>query len=200
MLSAGISLGRSISPSVRHLLLALDCAGEIATTERERHETSPSTISASGKEHHMYRNILIATDGSALAEKGVSHGLSLAKSVGAKVTALIVEAPFNVFDVPESRVRQMSEAFAQHAEHTKQHAASVLNHVADAAKTAGVPCETVQLEHDQPYRAIITTANDKSCDLIVMTSHGRSGISAVLLGSVTNKVLTHTKIPVLVCH
>ena len=148
----------------------------------------------------MYRNILIATDGSALAEKGVSHGLSLAKSVGAKVTALIVEAPFNVFDVPESRVRQMSEAFAQHAEHTKQHAASVLNHVADAAKTAGVPCETVQLEHDQPYRAIITTADDKGCDLIVMTSHGRSGISAVLLGSVTNKVLTHTKIPVLVCH
>jgi nucleotide-binding universal stress UspA family protein len=62
----------------------------------------------------MYRHILIATDGSVLAEKGVSHGLSLAKSVGAKVTALIVEAPFNVFDVRESRVRQMSEAFAQH--------------------------------------------------------------------------------------
>jgi nucleotide-binding universal stress UspA family protein len=59
----------------------------------------------------MYRRILIATDGSALAEKAVSHGLSLAKSVGAKVIALIVEAPFNVYDVPESRVRKMSEAF-----------------------------------------------------------------------------------------
>ena len=148
----------------------------------------------------MYKNILIATDGSALAEKAVSHGLMLAKSVGAKVTALIVEAPFNVYDVPEARIRQMSEAFAQHAEHTKQHAAKVLNRVANEAKTAGVPCDTVQLEHGLPYQAIITTAKDKGCDIIVMASHGRSGITAVLLGSVTNKVLTHTDIPVLVCH
>ena len=148
----------------------------------------------------MYRHILIATDGSSLAEKAISHGLSLAKSVGAKVTALIVEAPFNVYDVPESRIRQMSEAFAQHAEHTKQHAAAVLNRVAAAAKAAGIACETVQVEHDHPYQAIIATAEAKGCDLIVMASHGRSGISAVLLGSVTNKVLTHTTIPVLVCH
>ena len=68
------------------------------------------------------------------------------------------------------------------------------------AKTAGVPCDTVQLEHGLPYQAIITTAKDKGCDIIVMASHGRSGITAVLLGSVTNKVLTHTDIPVLVCH
>ena len=148
----------------------------------------------------MYRNILIATDGSVLAEKAVSHGLQLAKSVGAKATALIVEAPFNVYGVPESRVPHMSEAFAQHAEQIKQHATKVLSRVADAAKAAGVSCETVQVEHDHPYEAIIATANDKGCDLIVMASHGRSGISAVLLGSVTNKVLTHTKIPVLVCH
>ena len=148
----------------------------------------------------MYRNILIATDGSDLAEKAVSHGLSLAKAVGAKVTALIVEAPFNVFSVPESQIRQMSAAFAEHAEHVKQHAAKVLNRIADVANAAGVPCDTVQLEDDQPYRAIIKTAEDKGCDVIVMASHGRSGISAVLLGSVTNKVLTHTHIPVLVCH
>lgn len=148
----------------------------------------------------MYRNILIATDGSVLAEKAVTHGLSLAKSVGAKVTTLIVESPFNVYDVPESKVRQMPEAFAQHAEHIKQHAAKVLSHVANAAKAAGVACDTVQLEHDHPYEAIIAAANDRGCDLIVMASHGRSGITALLLGSVTNKVLTHTTIPVLVCH
>jgi nucleotide-binding universal stress UspA family protein len=148
----------------------------------------------------MYRNILIATDGSKLAEKAVSHGVSLAKLAGAKVTALIVEAPFNVFNVPESQIRQMPEAFAKHAEHVKQHATKVLSHVADVAKAAGVTCESIQLEHDQPYEAIIKTAEDNGCDLIVMASHGRSGISAVLLGSVTNKVLTHTKIPVLVCH
>lgn len=148
----------------------------------------------------MYRNVLIATDGSKLAEKAVSHGLSLAKSVDAKVTALIVEAPFNVFSLPESQIRQMPEVLAQHSKHAKQHATKALIYVADAAKSAGVPCETVQLEHEQPYEAIIKTAEDKGCDLIVMASHGRSGISAVLLGSVTNKVLTHTKIPVLVCH
>ena len=148
----------------------------------------------------MYKNILIATDGSALAGKAVAHGLGLAKAVGAKVTALIVEAPFNVYDVPESRVRQMSEAFAQHAEFVKRHAGQVLGDVAEAAKKAGVACDTVQLEHDHPYQAIIKTASDKGCDAIVMASHGRSGISAVLLGSVTNKVLTHTAIPVVVVH
>ncbi len=148
----------------------------------------------------MYRNILIPTDGSALAAKAVEHGLSLAKFVGAKVTALIVEAPFNVYDVPASKTRQMSEAFAQHVEHTKQHATKVLNNIANAAKAAGVAIEMVQLEHEYPYEAIISTAEDKDCDIIVMASHGRSGISAVLLGSVTNKVLTHSKIPVLVCH
>ncbi len=148
----------------------------------------------------MYRNILIATDGSVLAGKAVAHGLGLAKSVGAKVTAVIVEAPFNVFDVPESRSRQMSEAFAQHGEAMKRHAGKVLGDVAEAARKAGVPCDTVQVEHEHPYEAIIQAANDKGCDAIIMASHGRSGISAVLLGSVTNKVLTHTAIPVVVVH
>ena len=148
----------------------------------------------------MYRNILIATDGSALANKAVAHGLGLAKSVGAKVTVMIVETPFNVMTVPESRSHQMTEAFAQHAEAMKRHAGKVLGAVAEAAKQAGVPCDTVQIEHDHPYEAIIQTANDKDCDAIVMASHGRSGISAVLLGSVTNKVLTHTDIPVVVVH
>ena len=95
----------------------------------------------------MFTNILIATDGSELAGRAVSHGVSLAKLAGSKVTALIVEPSFNVFGVPESQVRQMPEAFAKHTEHIKQHATKVLNHVAGVAKTAGVSCETVQLEH-----------------------------------------------------
>ncbi len=148
----------------------------------------------------MYRNILIATDGSALAERAVAHGVTLAKTVGAKITAIVVEAPFNVYDVPESKLPQMSDAFAQHAEHTKQHAAKILSSVAHAAKAASVPCDSVQIEHDHPFQAIIDTANEKGCDLIVMGSHGRSGISAILLGSVTNKVLAHTTIPILVYH
>jgi nucleotide-binding universal stress UspA family protein len=148
----------------------------------------------------MYHQILIPTDGSVLATKAVTHGIELAKAVGAKVTVMTVEQPFNVFDVPASRTNRMPEAFAQHAKQIKEHAFKVLNQAAEVAKQAGVPCDTIQVEQDQPYEAIIKTAKDKNCDAIVMASHGRSGISAVLLGSVTNKVLTHTDIPVLVCH
>jgi nucleotide-binding universal stress UspA family protein len=148
----------------------------------------------------MYQHILIPTDGSALAGHAVTHGLALAKIVGAKASVIVVEAPFNVYEVPESKIREMPQAFAQHAEQIKKHATAVLTHAAEAAKAAGVACDTLQVEHEHPYEAIIKTANDRQCDLIVMASHGRSGISALLLGSVTSKVLTHTKTPVLVCH
>ena len=126
----------------------------------------------------MYQHILIPTDGSELAERGVTHGLTLAKSVGAKVSIIYVVEPLPA----------VTGDFA-----------SVLDQVANAAKEAGVPCETIQVENGQPHQAIIATAQDKGCDLIVMSSHGRSGLSALLLGSVTNKVLTHAKTPVLVC-
>ena len=148
----------------------------------------------------MYKHILIATDGSELAGHAVTRGMELAKAVGADVSVIVVECPFNVFSVPESRARQLTEEFAKHAEQVKKHATAVLTHAADRAKAAGVTCRTMQVEHEQPYQAIIAAAKDEGCDLIVMASHGRSGISAVLLGSVTNKVLTHTKTPVLVCH
>jgi nucleotide-binding universal stress UspA family protein len=148
----------------------------------------------------MYRHILIPTDGSELAEHGVTNGLSLAKSVGAKVTVIVIEEPFNWLSVSETQAQRASEEFAKHTEQIKRHAGSVLDRVANAAKQAGVPCDTVQVENVQPYQAIITTARDRGCDLIVMASHGRSGLSALVLGSVTNKVLTHTKTPVLVCH
>jgi nucleotide-binding universal stress UspA family protein len=148
----------------------------------------------------MYRHILIPTDGSRLAHKAVVHGLSLAKTVGAKVTVLTVEASFNASDVPASRVNLMSAAFEEYAKHARKHAASILDSAADDAKAAGVQCETVQLIQDHPYKAIVVAAKDKGCNLIVMASHGRSGIAAIVLGSVTAKVLTHTSIPVLVYH
>jgi nucleotide-binding universal stress UspA family protein len=148
----------------------------------------------------MYRHILIPTDGSKLAHQAVVHGLSLAKAIGAKVTALTVEASFNVYDVPPSRANLMSDAFEEYAKHAREHATSVLNGIADDAKAAGVQCETMQVIQDHPYKAIIATAKERDCDLIVMGSHGRSGIAAIVLGSVTSKVLAHTTIPVLVCH
>ena len=148
----------------------------------------------------MYKHILIPTDGSELAGHAVTHGLSLAKSVGAKVSVIVVEAPFDFAGISESNARGLPEAMAKYSEQIKRHATSVLNGAAEAAKQAGLSCDTIQVEHEFPFRAIINTAKDKSCDLIVMASHGRGGLSAVVLGSVTNKVLTHTNIPVLVCH
>jgi nucleotide-binding universal stress UspA family protein len=133
-----------------------------------------------------------------LAEHGVTNGLALAKSLGAKVSVIIVEEPFD--ELRSIELPEQTEQSAKYAEQIKNHATSVLNRAAKAAKQAAVSCDTIQVENEQPYRAIIAAAKDRGCDLIVMSSHGRSGLSAVLLGSVTNKVLTHTKSPVLVCH
>jgi len=148
----------------------------------------------------MYRHILIPTDGSELADHAVTNGLELAKSLGAKVSVIVVEQPFDWLSVSETTTRQITEESAKHAEQIKKHATMVLSRAANAAKQAGVSCDTIQVENEQPYQAIIAAAKNKGCDLIVMASHGRSGLSGVLLGSVTNKVLTHTKTPVLVCH
>jgi nucleotide-binding universal stress UspA family protein len=140
----------------------------------------------------MYRHILIPTDGSELAEHGVAHGLALAKSLQAKVSVIFVE-PFS------EMAGRFLEAVARYAELRKEQATSTLDRAANAAKEAGVFCETIQGENGQPHQAIITAAEDKGCDLIVMSSHGRSGLSMLLIGSVTNKVLTQAKTPVLVC-
>jgi len=142
----------------------------------------------------MYRHILIPTDGSELAEHGVAHGLALAKSLGAKVSVIFVLEPFS-----EMTGRRFLEAVARYAELRKEQATSTLDRAANAAKEAGVSCETIQVENEQPHQAIIAAAEDKGCDLIVMSSHGRSGLSMLLIGSVTNKVLTQAKTPVLIC-
>ena len=126
----------------------------------------------------MYRHILIPTDGSELAEHGVAHGLALAKSVGAKVYVIYVVEP----------LLAVTGDFA-----------SVLDHAEIAAKEAGVACETIQVENVPPHQAIIEAAEDKGCNLIVMSWHGRSGLSTLLIGSVTSKVLAYAKTPVLVC-
>jgi nucleotide-binding universal stress UspA family protein len=146
----------------------------------------------------MYQHILIPTDGSELATHAVTNGLSLAKSLGAKVTAIVVEEPFGWLGVSEANAPRALDELDKYTEQVKKHAASVLDRVANAAKQVGVPCDTVQVENAQPYQAIIATAGDRGCDLIVMASHGRGGLSAMVLGSVTNKVLAHTKTPVLV--
>jgi len=141
----------------------------------------------------MYRHILIPTDGSELSEHGVAQGLALAKSLGAKVSAIFVVEPFSEV------TGRFLEAVATYVELRKEQATSALDRAANAANAAGVSCETIQLENAQPHQAIIAAAEDKGCDLIVMSSHGRSGLSMLLIGSVTNKVLAHAKTPVLIC-
>ena len=141
----------------------------------------------------MYRHILIPTDGSELAEHGVAHGLALAKSLAAKVSVIFVVEPFSEL------TGRFLEAVATYAQLRREQAASALNRVANAAKEAGVSCETIQVENEQPHQGIIAAAEEKGCDLVVMSSHGRSGLSKLLVGSVANKVLAHAKTPVLVC-
>src|SRR5690349_3184054 len=141
----------------------------------------------------MYRNILIATDGSELASGAARQAIALAKSLAAKVTVLKVSEPFHWYD-PDLPV-DLQPGYVQ-AE--RRDATAILARLADAAASAGVPCETVHIEQGPPYRSIIETAQANNCDLIVMGSHGRSGIAAVVLGRHTVKVLTHSKIPVLV--
>jgi nucleotide-binding universal stress UspA family protein len=143
----------------------------------------------------MYANILIATDGSELAGKAVQDGIALAKRIGAKATVLTVSPPFHIFTTD---TQMIEDTPAQYKVRMQKHTEIILAAAARAAHAAGVACETVHVEHEHPYRAIIDTAGSKGCDLIVMASHGRHGISAIILGSETVKVLTHSKIPVLV--
>ncbi len=143
----------------------------------------------------MHRHLLIPTDGSALSQAAVEYGIALAKSVGAKVTVLTVSLPFHIFAAEPAMLTDRPEQYAKRVDAL---ATKYLDAAKAVASASGVSCEAVHLEHDHPYLAIIATAEKRSCDLIVMASHGRSGISAVVLGSETNKVLTHSHIPVLV--
>jgi nucleotide-binding universal stress UspA family protein len=143
----------------------------------------------------MYANILIPTDGSELAGKAVRHGVALAKRIGAKVTVLTVLPPFHTLTAD---TRMIEDTPAEYKTRMNQHADKTLGEASRIAQAEGIVCDTVRVENEHPFHAIIDTAASKGCDLIVMASHGRHGISAIVLGSETVKVLTHCKIPVLV--
>lgn len=144
----------------------------------------------------MYKNILIATDGSELSEKAERHGVSLAKAVGAKVTGVTVTVPFDGYMTSEVALAIDSSIFEQR---TAEMAKSRLDPIEALAKQEGVACVTMRVEADPIYAGIIETAEKQRCDLIVMASHGRRGLAGLILGSETTQVLTHSKIPVLVC-
>jgi len=143
----------------------------------------------------MFKNIFLPTDGSDLSRKAVLYGVQLAKLTGGKVTVFTVRAPYVVSSMDFGSAIGTQEQFD---EETKASANRALEQARMAGEAAGISVEAVQEIHDQPFRAIVDSATANHCDLIVMASHGRRGVSALLLGSETNKVLTHTKIPVLV--
>ena len=143
----------------------------------------------------MHTHILIPTDGSELSDEAIQYGTALAKTVNAKVTGITVSTPFHFLSVEPDMVTDTLESYRKRMTTV---AAQRLAKVKEAADATGVSCEVMHVEHEHPYKAIIDVANNKACDLIVMASHGRRGISAIVLGSETLKVLTHSTIPVLV--
>jgi nucleotide-binding universal stress UspA family protein len=144
----------------------------------------------------MFKHMLIATDGSELAQKAVDQGLALAKALGAKVTAVTVTEPWPVVLAGDVAVTYPIEEYEQAA---AESAGKVLATVTAAAAKAAVPCTPLHVKDRFPAEGIIEAAKSKGCDLIVMSSHGRRGISKLLLGSQATEVLTHSTIPVLIC-
>jgi nucleotide-binding universal stress UspA family protein len=143
----------------------------------------------------MYKHILIPTDGSELAKKAIPYGVALAKAVGAKVTGITVTVPFHVLAIDPDMLTDTSDSYIKRITAVAERC---LGQVRNAAAAAGVSYKGIYAGHEHPYQAIIEAANKNGCDLIVMASHGRHGASALVLGSETVKVLTHSDIPVLV--
>lgn len=143
----------------------------------------------------MYKNILIPTDGSELSAKAIRYGVALAKTLGASVTAITVTQPFHSLSVDPLMLTDTHEEYDDRA---RKLAEQVLGEFRAVASEAGIHRDALHVEHATAYEAILKAAQAQDCDLIVMASHGRGGMAALVLGSETLKVLTHSTIPVLV--
>jgi len=143
----------------------------------------------------MFKHILLPTDGSKLSEKSIKQGVRMAKQLGAAITAVHVTPKTHVYDYQMQMLTASQDSIRTE---DQRRAEDCLRFVKKAAAGAAVECETLHLVSDHPYKAIVNAAKKKACDLILMASHGRRGLEGFLLGSETQKVLTHSTIPVLV--
>jgi len=145
----------------------------------------------------MFKNVLITTDGSKLSLKAVKSGVAFAKSIGARVTGCYVTETFQPYYFGDYIPPDMPtpKEFERHAREAGE---QYLKQIESEARSAGVAYSGLVVKAETPYAGIINAAKKARCDLIFMASHGRSGLSGLLLGSETHKVLTHSKIPVLV--
>lgn len=139
-------------------------------------------------------SILVATDGTALSEKAIAVAVELARATGCRLVGFTAVSPYRYAGIGESS----GVAAADHQARIGADASARLAVVERLARAAGVECNTSMLEDDEPYRATIASAERHGCGLIVMASHGRSGVRALVLGSETQRVLTHSTLPVLV--
>ena len=145
----------------------------------------------------MFKHILLPTDGSTISKKAVKRGIDLAKKSGARVTAFHAVPEFKL--MVDEGITMLSPALKKRFEDEgRARAQKMLDDIAKHARARGVRCSTLCVASDLPYQQIVATARRKKCDLILMASHGRRGLSSLLLGSETAKVLLHTKVPVLV--
>ena len=145
----------------------------------------------------MYKNVLVATDGSRLSDKAVTHAVALARSVGASITAFYAAPDYPMPAYADGMVYEPVSR-REYAKLAAQDAEKILGKVVAKAKAGGVECTTAFDIASTPWEAILAASKKNKADLIIMASHGRRGLSAVLLGSETQKVLTHSKLPVLV--
>jgi len=145
----------------------------------------------------MYKHILIPTDGSPQSKKSIAGAVALAKAIGAKITGIFAAPPATPI-LYRNNLPAGLTTMAEHKAAIEKSAATYLGVIEQAAKKAGVPCEVLTVTSDYPADTILATAKKRKCDLIVMATHGRRGISGVLLGSETQRVVTHAEIPVLV--
>lgn len=144
----------------------------------------------------MFKHILIANDGSELAQKAVSQGFALAKAVGAEVTIVTVTEPWGMNAPPEVAVVYPVEEYELAA---AANARKILDESAAAGTRLGIACQAVHVKDKYPAEAIIETANTRGCDLIVMASHGRRGLMRLVLGSQADRVVTQSTTSVLIC-
>jgi nucleotide-binding universal stress UspA family protein len=146
-----------------------------------------------------YKHILLPVDGSELSRKAEKECIAFAKSIKAKVTAIHVVPHFHLHYQPWATPKSVHTKIEQeHEEEATEIARKMVSAIVARAKEKGVECESLVVVGDQPYEEIINNAENRKCDLIMMASHGHKGLDAVLLGSETVKVLTHTRIPVLI--
>ncbi|HVP60352.1 MAG TPA: universal stress protein [Myxococcaceae bacterium] len=143
----------------------------------------------------MYKHILVPTDGSELSDRAVVEAVTLARTLGARLTAVTVSPPFHLTGYDPFLITVTPTQYERAHE---SRAREVLGDARAKAASAGVPCEVISLVNDAPWQAIIETAQRQGCDLVFMASHGRRGVAGMLLGSETQRVLTHCKVPVLV--